>query len=232
MQVIPNRQLSVVPERGRVLAESMVELEVSLLPQQPGQFAAVLEVEVRGSRTLKLPIRCAMLLCCHDLCLSCWCCYIVWITHRMLQGAYCGFHGLASATMLLQPCDSIVTTLLETAVHLPCLGLPQSYCFLFGGFVAWPCCRAEAIVPCVHVAEGAAAFAPTVIGASSQLPLTLVNTTPVPATLLCDLKQQSEFELTINREDWSGAGYSACPVQRIGANGEMSTVGSKRASRR
>jgi hypothetical protein len=84
----------------------------------------------------------------------------------------------------------------------------------------------------VHVAEGAASFPSTFIGAASQLPLTLVNTTPVPATLLGDLTQQPEFELTISREDWAGAGYSACPVQRIGANGEMSTVGSMRASRR
>lgn len=93
-------------------------------------------------------------------------------------------------------------------------------------------CRAECVVPCVHVAEGAAPFPATFIGAASQLPLTLVNTTSVPATLLCDLTQQPEFELTISREDWAGAGYSACPVQRIGANGEMSTVGSMRASRR
>ncbi|KAF6261116.1 hypothetical protein COO60DRAFT_1637017 [Scenedesmus sp. NREL 46B-D3] len=80
--------------------------------------------------------------------------------------------------------------------------------------------------------ERAAPFPSTFIGAASQLPLTLVNTTPVPATLLCDLTQQPEFELTISRDDWAGAGYSACPVQRIGANGEMSTVGSMRASRR
>jgi hypothetical protein len=96
-----------------------------------------------------------------------------------------------------------------------------------------PCsCRAECVLPSVHVAEGAATFPSTFIGAASQLPLTLVNTTPVPATLLCDLTQQPEFELTISREDWAGAGYSACPVQRIGANGEMSTVGSMLASRR
>lgn len=93
-------------------------------------------------------------------------------------------------------------------------------------------CRAEAVLPCCHVAEGLLKFPDTFIGASFQLPLTLVNTTPVPATLICDLIQQPEFDMMVSRDAWAGAGYTACPVQKIGANGEVSTVGSKRASKR
>lgn len=57
MQVVPNPQLTVSPDSGHVAAESGAELELSVLPQQPGQFAATLEIEVRGSKPLKLPIR-------------------------------------------------------------------------------------------------------------------------------------------------------------------------------
>jgi hypothetical protein len=57
MQVVPNPQLSVSPDRGHVAAESGAELELSLTPQQPGQVTATLELEVRGSKPLKLPIR-------------------------------------------------------------------------------------------------------------------------------------------------------------------------------
>ena len=88
------------------------------------------------------------------------------------------------------------------------------------------------MLPSCHVAEGSLQFPDTFIGASSQLPLTLVNTTPVPATLICDLIQQPEFDIMVSRDAWAGAGYTACPVQKIGANGEISTVGSKRASKR
>jgi hypothetical protein len=93
-------------------------------------------------------------------------------------------------------------------------------------------CRAEGVVPQVHVAEPALHFPATFIGTTSMLPITLVNVTPVTATLMCDLRQQPEFELHLSRDAWAGAGYAACPVKRIGANGEMSTVGSTRGSRR
>jgi hypothetical protein len=63
LQVAPNPQLHVSPDRGHVAAESGAELELSLLPQQPGQFTATLEIEVRGSKPLKLPIR----LACHNI---------------------------------------------------------------------------------------------------------------------------------------------------------------------
>lgn len=92
--------------------------------------------------------------------------------------------------------------------------------------------RAEGVLPRVCVQEGALTFPDTFIGSSSQLPLTLANSSPVPATLLCDLSQQPEFDLLLSREVWASAGYTACPVQRIGANGDVSAVGSKRPSRR
>lgn len=84
----------------------------------------------------------------------------------------------------------------------------------------------------MHIAESALHFPPTFIGSTSQLGLTLVNTTPVTATLMCDLMQLPEFELHLSRDAWASAGYSACPVKRIGANGEVSAVGSTRVSRR
>lgn len=87
-------------------------------------------------------------------------------------------------------------------------------------------------MPQVHVAEPLLQFPSTFIGTTHTLPLTLVNTTPVTAILMCDLKQLPEFELHLSREAWSNAGYTACPVKRIGANGEMSAVGSTRVSRR
>lgn len=87
-------------------------------------------------------------------------------------------------------------------------------------------------MPQVHVAEPILQFPSTFIGTTHTLPLTLVNTTPVTATLMCDLMQLPEFELHLSREAWSNAGYTACPVKRIGANGEMSAVGSTRVSRR
>lgn len=87
-------------------------------------------------------------------------------------------------------------------------------------------------MPAAQVQEPALPFPATFVGSSSQLPLTLVNASPVPATLLCDLTRHAEFQLLAPRAAWSGAGYDACPVQRIGANGEASTLGSKRSSRR
>lgn len=88
------------------------------------------------------------------------------------------------------------------------------------------------MLPCCHIAESSLKFTETFIGSQSQMSFTLVNTTPVPATLICDFIEQPEFDITISREAWAGAGYTACPVQKIGANGEMTTVGSKRASKR
>ena len=93
--------------------------------------------------------------------------------------------------------------------------------------------RAEGVLPRARVEQQALAFPPTFVGAAARLPLTLVNDAPVPATLVCDFAARPEFELLLAREAWAGAaGYDACPVQRIGANGEASALGSKRGSRR
>lgn len=59
MQVLPNSQLSVSPERGQVAAEGSLELEVALLLTQHGPMSTVLELDLRGGKTLKLPVRCA-----------------------------------------------------------------------------------------------------------------------------------------------------------------------------
>lgn len=57
LQVLPNSLLSVTPERGQVVAEGSAELEVALLLTQPGPLSTVLELDLRGGKILKLPIR-------------------------------------------------------------------------------------------------------------------------------------------------------------------------------
>lgn len=56
-QVVSGPVLTVVPERGHVPAGGSLELEVSLLLHGPGPLSVALELEVRGGRVLKLPIR-------------------------------------------------------------------------------------------------------------------------------------------------------------------------------
>lgn len=57
LQVLPNSQLSVSPERGQVAAESSAELEVALLLREPGPLHAMLELDLRGGKILRLPFR-------------------------------------------------------------------------------------------------------------------------------------------------------------------------------
>lgn len=57
-QAAPNPRISVLPERARVPPESSVEVEVSIVAEAQGPWAAVLELEVRGGKPLKVPIRC------------------------------------------------------------------------------------------------------------------------------------------------------------------------------
>lgn len=57
LQVLPNPLLSVTPERGQVVAEGSAELEVTVLLTQPGPLSTVLELDLRGGKVLKLPIR-------------------------------------------------------------------------------------------------------------------------------------------------------------------------------
>jgi hypothetical protein len=84
-QVIPNSQLSVSPERGQVAAESSAELEVALLLTQPGPISTVLELDLRGGKTVKLPVRCAKLAV-------------------RLQGAMKGWRGCPSRAFLARRC--------------------------------------------------------------------------------------------------------------------------------
>ena len=84
----------------------------------------------------------------------------------------------------------------------------------------------------MSVVEPSLSFPDTYIGGGSKLNFTLKNSTPVPATLLADFTAMPEFQLLLSREAWTAEGYEVCPVQKIGANGEMSTMGSKRVSRR
>jgi hypothetical protein len=56
-QICSNSLLSVTPSHGRVAAESVAELDVHLTIHQEGSVATVLEVEVRGNKPLRLPIR-------------------------------------------------------------------------------------------------------------------------------------------------------------------------------
>jgi hypothetical protein len=93
-------------------------------------------------------------------------------------------------------------------------------------------CRAEGVRPCVTVVEPRLDFPETYIGGGSKMSFTLKNSTPVAATLLADFTAMPEFQLLLSREAWAAEGYEVCPVQKIGANGEMSTMGSKRVSRR
>lgn len=93
-------------------------------------------------------------------------------------------------------------------------------------------CRAEAVLPDIKLAETCFNFPPTYIGGGSRLPLSITNAAAVPATLVCDLTKQPDLQLLLSRDAWAAAGYEVCPVQKIGANGELTTVGSKRVSRR
>jgi hypothetical protein len=55
--VLPNDRLTVSQRRGKVGADDVLELEVSLCCSLPGAFASTLEVEVRGGKPLKLPVK-------------------------------------------------------------------------------------------------------------------------------------------------------------------------------
>ncbi|KAI8473771.1 MAG: hypothetical protein J3K34DRAFT_497953 [Monoraphidium minutum] len=147
-RAVANPRVSVHPDRARVPPEGAVQVEVSVAAEGPGPWAAVLELEVRGGRPIKIPI------------------------------------------------------------------------------------RAEGVVPCVLVREPCLAFPPTFVGGAARLPLTLANEAAVPATLVCDLTSLPDFELLLTRDAWASADYESCPIQKIGANGEMSALGSKRVSRR
>lgn len=73
------------------------------------------------------------------------------------------------------------------------------------------------------------------VGSSSRLPLTLINASPVAATLMCDLTASPDFQLLCPKDAWSTDEYESCPLEAIGATGATalgSKFGSGRASGR
>lgn len=56
-QVVPNPLLSVTPDRARVPPDGTAELEVAFSVAGAEQFATVLELEVRGGKAIKIPIK-------------------------------------------------------------------------------------------------------------------------------------------------------------------------------
>ncbi len=69
------------------------------------------------------------------------------------------------------------------------------------------------------------------VGSSSRLPLTLLNTSPVAATLMCDLTASPDFQLLCPKDAWSTDEYESCPLEAIGATG-ATALGSKFGSGR
>jgi len=63
--------------------------------------------------------------------------------------------------------------------------------------------RAEGVLPSIKLEQPSLPFPPTFVGSAARLPLTLVNTTAVPATLVCDLTGLVDFELLLSSECWS-----------------------------
>lgn len=98
--------------------------------------------------------------------------------------------------------------------------------------------KVEAVVPQVDIAQDEFDFGEVFIGSQKRLPLELVNSSAVPATLMVDLTSHPEFYLSIAKEAWSPQEYEACPLTRIGAMGEEkaprfgSRMGSNASSRR
>jgi hypothetical protein len=57
LQILPNERLTVSQRRGKVAADDVTEVEVSLCCSLPGPFTSEMEVEVRGGKALKLKIK-------------------------------------------------------------------------------------------------------------------------------------------------------------------------------
>ena len=72
--------------------------------------------------------------------------------------------------------------------------------------------------PAVSLAEasGTFDFGKVYQGGHGRLPLTLVNSSQVPATLALDLSERPAFRLAIAKEDWSGEDYTHCPLAAVG----------------
>ncbi|MEW5300161.1 MAG: hypothetical protein WDW36_003110 [Sanguina aurantia] len=56
-KILPNSLVKVFPERAKVAPEEVLDVEVTFTIAAPGFLATVLEVEVRGSKPLKMPLK-------------------------------------------------------------------------------------------------------------------------------------------------------------------------------
>jgi hypothetical protein len=56
-QIIPAEKIQATPSKGRVAPDGVTEIELSFLVDASGTWSAILEVEVRGGKPLKLPMR-------------------------------------------------------------------------------------------------------------------------------------------------------------------------------
>ncbi|KAF5834411.1 flagellar associated protein [Dunaliella salina] len=85
--------------------------------------------------------------------------------------------------------------------------------------------KAEAMVPKVDVLQDQFDFGSVYLGTLGRTPVTLVNTTSVPAKMRVDLLQTPELRLSIAKEAWNPSEYDACPLQAIGSSGHPRHIG-------
>jgi len=85
--------------------------------------------------------------------------------------------------------------------------------------------KAEAMVPKVDILQDQFDFGSVYLGTLGRTPVTLVNTTSVPAKMRVDLLQTPELRLSIAKEAWSASEYDACPLQAIGSSGHARNFG-------
>ncbi|KAK9828703.1 hypothetical protein WJX72_001600 [[Myrmecia] bisecta] len=88
---------------------------------------------------------------------------------------------------------------------------------------------AQACMPAVSIQEPEFNFGDVYIGVAARLPLTIINTTAVPAGVHIDLISFPEFSLELPKEAWSPDDYDECPLMQSGRRG---SAGSSRSSRR
>jgi hypothetical protein len=83
---------------------------------------------------------------------------------------------------------------------------------LRGGKVIKLPVRATPIMPEVSVLEDQFDFGQVYHGGSLKLPFTLLNTSPVEARVVVDLREHSAFSLSIGKEEWDPSRYIHCPL--------------------
>ncbi len=120
--------------------------------------------------------------------------------------------------------------------------------------------KAEAVLPAIEVAEGVYEFGEVSIGATSKLPVTITNPSPVPAgesdtsspdrgitapwatiieadepdcaaVLTMDLVMHPQFRLELPRDSWNMDEYDESPLSVVAAGETGSAASSRRTSR-